>query len=125
MAHSSILGLTFLLCVLHAAAAASKKPNIVLILADDQDQMLGGMDFLPYTKKYLADQGMNFTNFFVNTPVCCPSRAELIAGRYGHNNLVEMRGTGGGCMRGRILCRTNSARTSPLWGTPTASSANT
>ena len=64
-----------LLCLLLHAALA-KKPNMVLILADDQDQLLGGMDYLPYTTKYLADQGMNFTNFFANTPVCCPSRAE-------------------------------------------------
>ena len=35
--------------VLHAALA--KEPNMVLILADDQDQLLGGMDYLPYIKK--------------------------------------------------------------------------
>ena len=67
MTRRFILQVTLLLCALHAALA--KQPNIVLILADDQDQLLGGMDSLPYIKKYLADQGMNFTNFFANTPL--------------------------------------------------------
>ena len=49
MTHRFILQVTLLLCVLHAALA--KKPNMVLILADDQDQLLGGMDYLPYIKK--------------------------------------------------------------------------
>jgi len=75
--------------LLLGVSAQQRKPNILLILADDQDQVLGGMDYLPQIRKHLAEGGMNFTNFFVNTPVCCTSRAELMAGRYGHNNLVD------------------------------------
>jgi len=78
-----------------------KQPNIVLILADDQDQVLGGMDYLPHIRDLLASNGANFTNFFANTPVCCPSRAELIGGRYGHNNLVEVP-QGTSCMHANI-----------------------
>lgn len=82
------------------AVALAAKPNIVFILADDQDQVLGGMDRLPEISRLLGAEGANFTNFFVNTPVCCPSRAEIVAGRYGHNNLVK-NGTGG-CMHANI-----------------------
>ena len=73
-----------MLCLLVAVAVA-RKPNIIFILADDQDQLLGGMDHLPNIGQLLGAEGTNFTNFFVNTPVCCPSRAEIFAGRYGHN----------------------------------------
>ena len=82
-------------------ASQSQKPNIVLILADDQDTYLGGMDFLPKIKKHLNDEGVNFTNFFVNTPICCPSRAELVSGRYGHNLLVTDT-TAKACMHANI-----------------------
>ncbi|CAE7543666.1 GNS [Symbiodinium sp. CCMP2456] len=91
------------LCLLAqlAVLAIGSKPNLVLILLDDQDQVLGGMDPYPNIQRLLGKGGTNFTNFFVNTPVCCPSRAELMGGRYGHNNLVgDLRSSGGstGCM---------------------------
>lgn len=68
---------------------SAAQPNIVLVLTDDQDQLLGGMSHLPQVASLIANQGANFTNFFVNTPVCCPSRTEILGGRYGHNNLVN------------------------------------
>ena len=29
------------------------------------------------------------SNFFVNTPVCCPSRAALVSGKFEHNNVAK------------------------------------
>jgi arylsulfatase A-like enzyme len=62
-----------------------KKPNVVIILADDQgwgDLGVNGNTNLqtPNIDK-MASEGANFTNFYV-CPVCSPTRAELLTGRY-------------------------------------------
>lgn len=69
-----------------AVAAAEPKPNFVFILADD----LGGHDIGPYGAKYfktpnldkLAAQGAKFTNAYAACPVCSPSRAAILTGKY-------------------------------------------
>jgi arylsulfatase A-like enzyme len=40
---------------------------------------------LPKAKALLMDAGAHATNFFIHTPVCCPSRSETVTGRYLHN----------------------------------------
>ena len=40
---------------------------------------------MPKTKELMADQGATAENFFVHTPICNPSRSELLSGRYFHN----------------------------------------
>ncbi|MCK5565664.1 MAG: sulfatase-like hydrolase/transferase [Planctomycetes bacterium] len=65
------------------------KPNIVIILADDQGY--GGSGAYGGDPKYVrtpnldefASEGMRFTNGYVMNPVCGPSRASLMTGRYG------------------------------------------
>ena len=42
------------------------------------------MNAMPFTSA-LGRRGANLTTFFAHTPVCCPSRSELLAGRYFHN----------------------------------------
>eukprot|EP00947_MAST-08B_sp_MAST-8B-sp1_P004860 g4860.t1 len=61
--------------------------NVVLVLADDLDLTLGGFDHgLPTTRRLLGgDAGLTASNWFIHTPICCPSRAELLTGRYLHN----------------------------------------
>ena len=78
--------------LLSAVHAAPSKPNIVWILTDDQDQMLGasfpivnGSTPMPQTKALLADKGATASQMFIHTPICCPSRSELLSGRYFHN----------------------------------------
>jgi N-acetylglucosamine-6-sulfatase len=70
-----------------AGAAVSGRPNIVVIMSDDQD--LGLMRFMPKTKRRLASQGATLTNYYVNTSLCCVARASLLRGQYAHNTLVE------------------------------------
>ena len=48
------------------------------ILTDDQDIKLGSLDVQPVVKSLLAEQGLFFSNAFVTTPVCCPSRLTVI-----------------------------------------------
>ena len=62
------------------------RPNIVLIMADDLGYgslgCYGGQDFqTPHIDKLAAD-GMRFTDFHSNGPVCSPTRAALMTGRY-------------------------------------------
>ena len=54
------------------------------MLTDDQDLELGSMNAMSFTAA-LGRTGANFTTFFAHTPVCCPSRSELLAGKYFHN----------------------------------------
>ncbi len=67
-------------------AAAPKRPNIVLILADD----LGFSDIAPYGGEIdtpnlsaMAKDGVKFRQFY-NTARCCPTRASLLTGLYAH-----------------------------------------
>lgn len=83
-----LLSLTILF---HTLAYAQNKPNVVLILADDQgwgDLSLHGNPSLetPQLDK-LAKSGMEFTNFYVS-PLCAPSRASILTGRYHLNTGV-------------------------------------
>ncbi len=61
------------------------KPNVIIIMTDDQgwgDMSIHGNTNLhtPNTDR-LAEEGAQFTNFYVQ-PVCSPTRAELLTGRY-------------------------------------------
>jgi len=79
------------------SAASLPKPNIVLILTDDQDIELGGTTPLSQASKILRDRGAQFSNAFVTTPICCPSRASILTGRYLHNTGVRNNTVAGGC----------------------------
>ncbi len=65
--------------------AETKKPNIIIILADDQGW--GDLSITGNTNLYtpnidnIAKNGVTFQNFYVQ-PVCSPTRAELLTGRY-------------------------------------------
>jgi len=69
-----------------AARAVERKPNIVMILVDD----LGYGDLSSYGAKDLHSpnidalmaSGMRIDNFYANCPVCSPTRAALLTGRY-------------------------------------------
>lgn len=67
-------------------AAAPRKPNFVIILADD----LGWGDLACFGSKTnqtphldrMAREGVRFTDCYVPMPFCAPSRASLLTGRY-------------------------------------------
>ena len=75
-----------LACAAYAQGADPTPPNVVVILVDDLgycDSELYGCDTVPTPNiKRLADEGVRFTDGYVSSPVCSPSRAGLLTGRY-------------------------------------------
>jgi arylsulfatase len=76
----------FLAIASAAAAPPRRPPNVVLIYCDD----LGYGDVGCYGSRIrtpnidrLAAEGIRFTHFYSGNPVCSPSRAALLTGRYG------------------------------------------
>ncbi len=72
--------------VVMASDNISKHPNVVLILTDDQGTIdvncYGAKDLITPNMDKLAKEGVRFTQFYVGAPVCSPSRASLLTGRY-------------------------------------------
>jgi arylsulfatase A-like enzyme len=69
-----------------AADATPRRPNVVLIYTDDQGSIdlncYGAKDLITPHMDSLADRGVRFTQFYTAAPVCSPSRAALMTGRY-------------------------------------------
>ena len=66
---------------------------------DHQDVELGSLNAMPILNQQLVQQGTMFRNFFVDVPVCCPSRTSFLSGRYAHNN-GAFGGSHGWCGKG-------------------------
>jgi N-acetylglucosamine-6-sulfatase len=64
-----------------------KRPNIVLIMDDDQSVNL--QQYLTKTNAALGGHGVTFDNSFVNYSLCCPSRSTMLTGQYAHNHGVR------------------------------------
>ena len=71
---------------LHADALAMERPNIVLVFIDD----MGWSDFSCFGNAgaatpnidRLASEGIRFEQFYVNSPICSPSRTAISTGQY-------------------------------------------
>ncbi len=83
---------TLLLVGLMAAPASAQpastaaRPNVVLIIADDLGygdlSSYGAPDIKTPNLDRLAREGVRLTDYYANAPVCTPTRAALITGRY-------------------------------------------
>ena len=74
------------------ATAASRQPNIVLILADDlgygDASCYGGEVTTPHIDR-LASQGVRFTQGYVASPICSPSRVGITTGQCPARHLIH------------------------------------
>ena len=65
------------------------KPNVIIIMTDDQGYAdlgcMGSDDLKTPNIDALAEKGVMFTSMYAASPVCSPSRAALLTGRYPAN----------------------------------------
>src|SRR5262245_21944929 len=82
---SALLSLVVALCSTYSATSAAKRPNVLLLFSDDLRVELGcyGLAGIktPNIDK-LATQSVRFERSYVQFPLCNPSRASLLTGRY-------------------------------------------
>lgn len=86
-----------------APAQASPRPNVLIFMTDDQrDEDLGVM---AETMAWFESGGTHFPNGFATTPLCCPSRASFMTGRYPHNHGVLANGQVGNLVQQSTIQR--------------------
>lgn len=69
-----------------AAAPTPGRPNVVVILTDDQP--VGTLDVMPNVRELIMRRGAAIRNGIIPTPLCCPSRASLLTGQHSHTTGV-------------------------------------
>ena len=76
----------FVFCAFTGFSQAASKPNFLMVFIDD----MGWGDFSCFGNKYartpnvdrMAAEGIRFSQFHVNSPICSPSRCALTTGQY-------------------------------------------
>jgi arylsulfatase A len=70
----------------NAVLTSAEKPNVIIILTDDQGyndlSCYGSPDIRTPNIDAIAKEGVRFTDYYVASPVCSASRAALLTGRY-------------------------------------------
>jgi len=74
-------------CSASQPSPRSDKPNIIIILTDDQPYHT--IEHMPTVQSELVDKGITFTNAYATTPLCCPSRASILTGQYVFHHGVQ------------------------------------
>src|SRR4030095_14744741 len=70
--------------------AADRKPNIILIVSDDQGYpdlgVICTQAILTHNPDRRAREGVRATSYYVTWPACTPSRGSVLTGRYPQRN---------------------------------------
>jgi len=81
-----LLSAAFVLAVALSSPVAGGKPNIITVFIDDMGwsdlSCFGGKRVTTEHIDRLAEEGIRFNNFYVNSPICSPSRTALTTGQY-------------------------------------------
>lgn len=100
---AALTAITFaILCVRAVSAQAAKpdqpsvdpiRPNIITIFIDDMGwsdlSCFGGSRTKTENLDRLAEEGLRFTQFYVNSPICSPSRVALSTGQYPQRHRIS------------------------------------
>src|SRR6478736_4160148 len=94
---SNNLLLCFLVCLCFACSKnndneAVKRPNVIVIITDDQRwdalSIAGNQHLKTPNIDRLGNEGVYFKNYFCTTSLCSPSRASILSGLYAHSHGV-------------------------------------
>ena len=77
-----------ILSSLAIAQDATKQPNVVFILTDDQDQRMNSLDHMPNVQNLLIKEGTRYMKHYAPTALCCPARVSIWTGLHAHNHKV-------------------------------------
>jgi N-acetylglucosamine-6-sulfatase len=69
-------------------ASKASRPNFILIMTDDQDLLMGSIDYQPAVQKHFKEKGTWFKKHFCTVSLCCPSRVSFLTGQAAHNTNV-------------------------------------
>ena len=82
----SLLPILSILVAFTLSSAAADKPNIILVFIDDMGwedfSCFGNKDIKTENIDRLAAEGLRFESFYVNSPICSPSRVAISTGQF-------------------------------------------
>jgi arylsulfatase A-like enzyme len=85
-----LLPLVFCALALQVFAASPNRPNVLLIVSDDQGWpdigIMGLKDIQTPNLDRIAKEGVRGTHYYVTWPACTPSRGSILTGRYPQRN---------------------------------------
>lgn len=81
------LGSSLLASCRYPFGIGDDRPNFLVILTDDQ--RFDTMQYMPKTQELIFDQGVTFSHGYVNSPLCGPSRANILTGMHVHQHNVR------------------------------------
>src|SRR5262245_41267852 len=73
------------------AATGPSRPNVIVIMLDDVASMDGRLLLaLPEIRQVFLEHGVSFSDFHVETSLCCPGRAGFLTGQHtNHHGVVR------------------------------------